>query len=91
MVAVSSNLTSIRTAARALRLGVPKLKRLINEGKLQAFKIGGTDDRPYLRVDLQEAERAIREDARYIPPSLRQQRRHRRPAASAVDPAFQDL
>lgn len=83
---------SLRNAAKHVRMGVPRLRRLIEDGKLPAFKVGGTDDRPRLRVKLEDVERVVQQEMIYIPQKIKQQRHRRQtPKSAFVDPAFQDL
>ena len=58
---------SLRAAARLVGVGVPRLQRLIGEGKLSARHVGGSDREPWLKVNPAEVRRVWREQAAYKP------------------------
>ena len=57
----------LRAAARLVGVGVPRLQRLIREGKLSARRYGGTDSVPRLKVNADEVRRAWADAMTYTP------------------------
>lgn len=81
---------SIRPAAKAVGRSRTYVMDLINRGKLTAYKIGGTDDHPWLEVDMAELREAIKEDSVFVPKSLRSSRGPRKlRSASQLHPFVQ--
>jgi hypothetical protein len=76
----------IRKAARLMGWGVSRVRRLVDTGKLIAYKVGGNDEAPRLQVDVDELERVIRRESVYVPPGLPERRRRRRIDVSELDP-----
>lgn len=62
----------IRQAAREAHKSRRYVRDLIERGEITAFKSGGRDDAPRLRVKLSELLAAIERDSIYVPPALRQ-------------------
>lgn len=62
----------IREAAKAIRKSVYFIKtHFIDTGKVEAFRTGGNDSSPWLRVRVSDLQRALEEFGRYTPPALR--------------------
>jgi excisionase family DNA binding protein len=87
------NTLPIREAAKRVGMGVPRLRKLIEQGKLKAYRAGGSDAEPWLRIDVAELEQ-VKSALVYVPagePIKSRPLRMARAASSHVHPAFQHL
>lgn len=87
-------LTSLRQAASSLHCGHAFLRKLVDGGVLPAWRRGGSEKRPRLYVNLEEAKRVVDRETRYVPPgfSARELKaRQRARKFAALDPAVADL
>jgi hypothetical protein len=84
----NNNRLSIRKAAKAINRSREYVYDLIRTKKLIAYKIGGTDDHPWLVVDLEELQAAERADSIWTPPDAKGKRRSRKPDVAVLDPAI---
>lgn len=73
---------SIKSAARAIGKKPAFVRKLVDEGIIVAYRVGGSDAVPRLQVELADVEAYIRKECVYVPPTLR--KRHR--AKSTRDP-----
>lgn len=71
MVARNESYVTVREAARTEHVSREYVRKLIDAGKLQAIRRGGTDDAPRLRVRVSDLRDAIAADSVYIPPKFR--------------------
>lgn len=66
-------------AAKAIGKSRTYVRGLVNDGKLTAYKVGGTPERPWLEVDVAELRAVHDEESRYVPPGQRTRNPPRRP------------
>lgn len=64
-------LLPIRQAAKALRKSRAFVRELIEGGEVTAYRSGGKDDAPRLRVYLEEVKEAVERRTIYVPASLK--------------------
>lgn len=84
----------LRAAARLVGVGVPRLQRMIHEGRLSARRYGGSDSAPRLKVNAAEVRRAWADAMAYTPAGATAKaaaKPTRHQVGSYVHPAFRDL
>jgi hypothetical protein len=64
---VMAKLIPLRTAARLAKMRYPRLKAIVESGQLRAYRTGGTDARPHLRVDPDEVGPALLAASLHVP------------------------
>jgi excisionase family DNA binding protein len=81
-------LVTVRKAAKLVRRGRNHVRQLIEAGEVKAFRFGGTDKRPRLRVNPADVQSAIERNYEYRPKSetKRRSRRSNLPEVE-IDPA----
>ena len=79
---------ALRRAAKEVGRSRAYVRRLIDEQKVRAFKVGGSDAEPWLSVYVSELRAAIDRDSVYVPPAARaeQAKRPTRASATALAP-----
>lgn len=88
---------SIRNAAKAIHRSRPFVKGLVEQGKLRAWRAGGTAKHPRLQVDLEELKTVVERETLYVPQGLNRsdvaRNRARRSSASSLglDPCVANL
>lgn len=82
---------SIRKAAKECGTGRANVLRLIRERKIDAYRVGGSDDEPWLEVYVDELRAALDHEQAYVPPGARKRTRQRVYQTSALDPAARRL
>lgn len=70
-----SDKTPIRQAAKAVHKSRAYVRKLIDTGDVAAYRTGGTDEAPWLSVDLDELRRVVDRLSIYVPPIAPPQRR----------------
>ena len=82
---------SIERAAKVVGKSRRYLRKLVDDGKVRnVWKVGGSDEHPWLEVDVVELQRVIDEESVYVPPALAaeaetvRKQRHSMPAMSVM-------
>lgn len=79
---------SVKHAARRIGKRRAYIMALVEAGKLTAYQIGGTSERPILGVVPAECDAAVADAIRYVPKVTRPRQRGRRPERPVkLDPA----
>lgn len=94
MVSNNSRL-SIREAAKVVHCRRSRVKQLIEEGKVTAWRVGGTEKKPRLNVDVEELRRVVDRENLYVPTGFTRsdvvKRRRSSSLSSSLDPTALDL
>ena len=72
------NRLSLGKAAKAIGKSRSYVRALIESGKLTAYKVGGSEDRPWLEVYQDELRTVHDAECIYVPKALRKKRQARR-------------
>jgi hypothetical protein len=84
-------LVLIRDAAKAVRKSERYIrKHYVDTLKVKAFRMGGTDEHPRLRIYVEDLIAAIERDAVYLPPGFKSQEqatKRRRAHSAELHPA----
>jgi hypothetical protein len=75
---------SIRHAARAVHRSQRVIRKLVEDGFLTAYRAGGSDSAPRLRVYVQETRVALAEASVYVPKGAKRSPRKLHPQAMAM-------
>jgi hypothetical protein len=89
VIKVYNGRASIKAAARAIGKKPAFVRKLVDEGRIVAYRVGGSDAAPRLQVILADLEAYIRRDCVYVPPGLR--KRHRQQTAGRDPTTFHPL
>jgi hypothetical protein len=73
------SLLPIRSAAKQVHRGRGYIRKLIDAGEVTAYKFGGSEKEPWLRVDPVEVEAAIKRTEIYIPEGMKRAGARSRP------------
>jgi hypothetical protein len=78
-IPLTKQLKSLRAEAKRVGKRREYLQRLVDDGSLKAYRVGGTVDKPLLGVRPEDVDRAMLVEMQHVPPGKRR-RRVSRPA-----------